>query len=209
MLRLWRNSATVSKLNSALASLLRGIWLIMGRGKATRMAIVVFLLILTVVPIVLVTTGFDVEKLATYGYAGVLIATFLSSTTILFPAPGVVVEVVTAALLNPALVAPLAAVGGSLGEFTGYLAGYGGRAAIGERYGERYRKADSWMKRHGSLTLFFLAFLPVVPFDLAGIAAGALRFPYWKFQLACFAGRLPRAFIECYLAWWILPRFLH
>jgi len=181
----------------------------MGRGKATRMAIVVFLLILTVVPIVLVTTGFDVKKLATYGYAGVLIATFLSSTTILFPAPGVVVEVVTAALLNPALVALLAALGGSLGEFTGYLAGYGGREAMGERYGEKYRKAEGWMKRHGTLTLCFLAFIPVVPFDLAGIAAGALRFPYWKFQLACFIGRLPRSFIECYLGWWILPRFLH
>jgi len=209
LLRLWRNSATVSKLNSALASLLRDMSLIMGRGKMARAIIVFSVLVLIVIPIVLVTRGFDMESIATYGYAGVFVATFISSTTIIFPAPGVVVQVIAAALLNPAWVALVAAVGGSLGEFTGYLAGYGGRAAIGERYGERYRKAETWMKRHGSVTLAVFAFTPFLLFDLAGIAAGALRFPFWKFQLACFAGRLPRAFIECYLGWWILPRFLH
>ena len=45
--------------------------------------------------------------------------------------------------------------------------------------------------------------------DLAGIAAGALRFPFRKFLLACFAGRLPRSFIEAYLGWWILPHLFH
>lgn len=65
------------------------------------------------------------------------------------------------------------------------------------------------MKQHGSVTLALFAFMPFLLFDLPGIAAGALRFPFWKFLLACFAGRLPRSFIESYLGWWILPRFLH
>ena len=30
--------------------------------------------------------------------------------------------------------------------------------------------------------------VPLV-FDLAGIAAGVLRFPFWKFLLACWLGR--------------------
>ena len=96
----------------------------------------------------LVTRGFDLERVAAYGYAGVFVATFLSSTTIIFPAPGVVVVVVAAACLNPALVALLAAVGGSLGEFTGYLAGYWGKIAIGDTYGGRYLKIENWMQRH-------------------------------------------------------------
>ena len=209
MFRLWPNSETVSKLNTTLASLIRDAWLMMGRGKVTRVVILVSLLVLVVVPVVLVTTGFDIDRVATYGYAGVFIASFLASTTIIFPAPGVAVVVVAAALFHPAWVAVVAAVGGSLGEFTGYLAGYGGRIAIGERYGGRYQKAEGWMKRQGTVTLALFAFLPFLLFDLVGIAAGALRFPFWKFLLACFVGRLPRSFIEAYLGWWILPRFLH
>jgi len=180
----------------------------MGRGKVTRVVILVSILILVVVPIVLVTLGFDVESIAEIGYAGVFVASFLASTTIIFPVPGVAVVVVAAVLFHPAWVAVVAAVGGSLGEFTAYLAGYGGRIAIGEKYGERYQKAEGWMKRHGFLTLATFAFLPFLLFDLAGIAAGALRYPFWKFLLACFAGRLPRSFIESYLGWWILPQFL-
>jgi len=157
----------------------------------------------------LVTRGFDLERVAVYGYAGVFVATFLSSTTIIFPTPGVVVVVLAAAYLNPAFVALVAAVGASLGEFTGYLAGYWGKIVIGDKYGGRYLKAENWMKRHGSITLFLFAFFPFMIFDFAGIAAGALRFPFRKFLLACFAGRLPRCFIEAYLGWWILPHFMH
>ena len=208
MFRLWPNSETVSKLNTTLANLFRSTWLMMGRGKVTRWLILVSTLVLVVVPIVVVVKGFDIERIAAYGYAGVFLASFLASTTIIFPAPGIAVVVVAAALLHPAWVAVVAAVGGTLGEFTGYLAGYGGRIAIGEKYGERYERAERWMKRHGSLTLATFAFMPFLVFDFAGIAAGALRFPFWKFQLACFAGRLPRSFYECYLGWLILPHFL-
>ena len=199
-----RNAFRISQTKS-----LRNTWLMMGQGNVTRVVILVCLLLLTVVPIVLVTRGFDLERVAAYGYAGVFVATFLSSTTIIFPAPGVVVVVVAAACLHPALVALLAAVGGSLGEFTGYLAGYWGKIAIGDRYGGRYLKIENWMQRHGSITLFLFALFPFMVFDLAGIAAGALRFPFRKFLLACFAGRLPRSFIEAYLGWWILPHLFH
>ncbi len=195
-------------MNTTLANFFRNTWLMMGQGKVMRVVILVSTLALVVVPIVLVTKGFDVESIAEIGYAGVFLATFLASTTIIFPSPGIAVVVVAAALFNPAWVALVAAVGGSLGEFTGYLAGYGGRIAIGERYGKRYQQAERWMERHGFLTLATFAFMPFLLFDLAGIAAGALRFPFWKFLLACFAGRLPRSFIESYLGWWILPQFL-
>ena len=209
MLRLWRKSETVTKLNTTVARVLRDTWLMMGVGKAMRVFILVSLLILVVVPVVLVTVGFDIDRVATFGYAGVFLASFLASTTIIFPAPGIAVVLVAAALFHPAWVALVAAVGGTLGEFTGYLAGYGGRVAIGERYGERHKRAERWMERHGSITLAVFAFMPFLIFDLAGIAAGALRFPFWKFLLACFAGRVPRSFYESYLGWWILPRFLH
>ena len=207
--RPWCNSIAVPKLKNMLPKSLRDTWLMMGQGNVTRVVILVFLLLLTVAPIVLVTRGFDLERVAIYGYVGVFVAAFASSTTIIFPTPGIAVAVVAAAYLNPALVALVAAVGATLGEFTGYLAGYWGKIAIGDKYGGRYLKAEDWMKRHGNLTLFLFAFLPFLVFDFTGIAAGALRFPFRKFLLACFAGRLPRSFIEAYLGWWILPHFMH
>jgi membrane protein YqaA with SNARE-associated domain len=38
------------------------------------------------------------------------------------------------------------------------------------------------------MTIFFLSAAPLF-FDLAGIAAGALRFPIWKYFIACWLGR--------------------
>ena len=38
------------------------------------------------------------------------------------------------------------------------------------------------------MTIFVFSLVPFF-FDLAGIAAGALRFPFWKFLLVCWLGR--------------------
>ncbi len=40
----------------------------------------------------------------------------------------------------------------------------------------------------GAIAIFFFSLVPLV-FDLAGIVAGALRVPLWKFLLACWLGR--------------------
>ena len=49
--------------------------------------------------------------------------------------------------------------------------------------------AQRWMKQWGSLAVFLFALVPVLPLDLAGIAAGMVRFKIWKFLVACFAGK--------------------
>lgn len=51
-----------------------------------------------------------------------------------------------------------------------------------------YARLESWLKNWGATTIFFLSVFPLF-FDLAGIAAGVLRFPIWKFLLACWLGR--------------------
>ena len=55
------------------------------------------------------------------------------------------------------------------------------------------------MKRHGGWAIFLFALFPFLIFDFVGIAAGMLRYPVRKFILYCWLGRLPRAFIECYV----------
>lgn len=208
MFRLWQDLRSILKWNSFSGRLLDEARLLMW-GSWVRRGILIFcLLCLLAIPIVLVTRGLDLESIAAYGYVGVFLGTFLSSTTVIFPAPGVVVVVLAAAMFNPAWVALVATLGAGLGEFTSYLVGYGGRIAIGQEHSKRYNRAEDWMRRHGSVTIFVFALVPFLIFDLVGIAAGTLRFPFWKFLLATLAGRLPGTFVVAYLGWWILPRFL-
>ena len=77
-------------------------------------------------------------------------------------------------------------LGAAIGETTGYIAGYSGRAIITRR--KMYLQVEGWVGRWGSIVIFLFALLPLV-FDLAGIAAGVLRFPFWKFFLICWLGR--------------------
>jgi len=142
----------------------------------------------------------QLEFLENYGYLGAFLASLIATTSIIFPIPGfVIVGAIAAATANWPLVALASAVGNGLGETTSYIAGYGGSAIIHPQRSRFYQRAEDWMKRHGSLTVFIFALTPL-PFDVVGIAAGALHFPLWKVILAVIAGRLPLTMAGCYLA---------
>lgn len=136
-----------------------------------------------------------------YGYLGAFLVALITSISVIFPIPGIVLVLAIAANpdLNWALVALAAAIGGGLGETSAYLAGYGGAVVISPGQSKWYGRAEKWMKSYGSATIFTFS-LTWLPFDIVGIAAGALRFPFWKFLMATLAGRLLRTLLEVYLA---------
>ena len=142
-------------------------------------------------------------ELAKYGYLGVFLLTLICSATIFFPTPGFII--VFAMVVSPAfswpLVALAAGVGGGLGESSAYIAGYGGNVIIVPEQWKRYRRAEDWTRHYGGIAIFVFSLAPFLPFDLAGIVAGAMRYPFWKFLLATLAGRLVRSFSECYLVY--------
>jgi membrane protein DedA with SNARE-associated domain len=45
------------------------------------------------------------------------------------------------------------------------------------------------------LTIFVLAVIPNPLFDLGGLAAGALRFPAWKFLTSCLTGKVIKSIV--------------
>lgn len=141
------------------------------------------------------------EDYSNHAYLVVFLLTLVGSATIFLPAPnmGIVILLISLLDLNPGWVAVVAAIGGSLGEISGYIAGYLGRAVIAPEHTERYQTAEKWMHRYGGWGIAVFAFCPFLIFDLAGIAGGALKYPVGRFLLFCFIGRLPRSFIECYL----------
>ncbi len=134
-----------------------------------------------------------VAQFASYGYLGLFVVSVVGNATILLPVPSLAATFVAGSILNPWLVALVSAVGMSIGELSGYLAGFGGTAIIESASRDKYRRLEDWMRRHGFLTIFVLGIIPNPLFDLAGVAAGILHFPLWYFLLACFLGKLVKA----------------
>ncbi len=126
--------------------------------------------------------------MAAYGYPGIFVVSLLANATVLLPAPGVAFVFAMGSLFNPALVAIVAGVGATIGELSGYLAGYGSEAAV-QRL-DVYTRIRDWMKRYGTWAVLALAIIPNPFFDLAGIAAGALKMPLWRFFGPCLAGKI-------------------
>jgi len=147
-----------------------------------------------------------VANLAGYGYLGAFLISLLSSATIILPVPGIAVIFALGATYDPYLVGLAAGAGSALGELSGYMAGYSGQGVL--RKSKTYLRMEHWMRRRGSLVIFVLAFVPNPIFDLAGAAAGILRYPVWKFLLFCFLGKTPRSILIAFAGAWALEGVL-
>ncbi len=149
----------------------------------------------------------SVEGLATTAYLVVFITTLVSNASIIVPVPIFVAVMLTAASKwNPVIVALVASSAGTLGEITGYYAGYLGKKIIVSEATPGYERLVGWMKRHGPWGIFLLSLQPILPFDVAGLLAGASKLPLWKFLLPCWAGKFPKYLVGCLLGVEVLHR---
>ena len=137
-----------------------------------------------------------VGELRNLGYAGIFIISLISSATIFVPLPGFAVVFAMGAFLNPVLVGLAAGIGSGLGEITGYLAGFAGHDAMMRT--PVFRQHKGGIEKYGPLAIFALAFVPNPAFDVAGMAAGAIKMPLWKFVLATIAGKTLRFILLAY-----------
>jgi uncharacterized membrane protein YdjX (TVP38/TMEM64 family) len=166
--------------------------LLIGRLEYALLAAV--LLLITALAFTFFYFDVDIARLTTYGYIGVFAVGFISAASIVLPMPGAAAMVGAGAVLDPILGVPapivVGIVGGiaeALGEITGYAAGFGGRAVIHDR--SFYPAIESWMRRRGFITMFGLSAFPNPFFDIAGVAAGAVRMPLARFFLSVWAGK--------------------
>jgi membrane protein YqaA with SNARE-associated domain len=137
------------------------------------------------------------EQLEGYGYPGIFLLSLLSNATLVLPAPGIAITFAMGAVFNPIFVGLAAGSGAALGELTGYLAGFSGRAVV-ER-SNVYLRLEQLTSRYGPWTILALAALPNPVFDLAGVAAGALRMPVTTFLLWAWLGKLIKMVAAAYL----------
>lgn len=164
-------------------------------GKRNRLKgrIVPLLTLLLVLAVMVVIFCFfrnypeEVARLEGYGYLGAFLISLIFNATVILPAGNILVLAALGATLPSAVLVGLAGgAGATIGELTGYIAGYSGQAMVQRQ--KAYARIEHWVKRWGALTIFILSVVPFF-FDLAGIAAGVVRFPLWKFLIACWLGR--------------------
>jgi membrane protein YqaA with SNARE-associated domain len=131
----------------------------------------------------------EARALAIYGYPGVFLLAMLANATVLLPAPGVMFVFAMGSVLNPIGVALAAGAGAALGELSGYLAGFSGQG-VAER-ADLYNKVLAWMTANRRLTYLLIVVMAAIPnpfFDIAGIAAGALKIPIHQFVFFTWIG---------------------
>jgi uncharacterized membrane protein YdjX (TVP38/TMEM64 family) len=127
------------------------------------------------------------EELQGYGYAGVFVISVFLNATIIIPVSAMaVVSSMGGILPLPWVVGIVGGIGAGIGEMTAYVAGRAGRGLLAKS--NIYTRVEKWVTRWGWIAVFILSIFPLV-FDIVGIIAGAMRMPWWRFFLACWAGR--------------------
>ncbi|MBA7507724.1 hypothetical protein ES706_06444 [subsurface metagenome] len=140
-----------------------------------------------------------------YAYSVIFGVTLLFNASIMVPTHLHVPLMITAAAYwNPIIVVLVASIGGTLGEMTGYYAGYLGKRIVVTKDMPGYNRFVDWINRYGLLAIFLFSLQPILPFDIAGLTAGASRLPLWKFLLPCWAGRFLKYLVFCYFGSWLL-----
>ena len=174
---------------------------------STRLAVTRILALLFVIALsVFIFINRDqAVKLASYGYIGIFVLSFLAYATVFLPAPGVAVVFAFGAVYNPFILAVVAGTGAALGEFVGYLAGYSGQG-LAEKT-KIYERLEGWMRKNGFLTVFVMSAIPNPVFDMAGVIAGVLKMPVVKFLTACWFGEVIKMLIFSFAGSAVINRF--
>jgi len=139
----------------------------------------------------LIAEGFQdwMEQFAyQYGYFGVFLISLIGSLSIVFPVPYALIIYLLGTLLDPILIAIAGGTGSALGEISGYVLGYFGRAVISE---ERRKKMDFMLRifnSYGPPAIFIFALTPL-PDDLLFIPLGIMRYNFVKAFIPAVLGK--------------------
>jgi len=132
--------------------------------------------------------GWMADLVTNYGYAGAFLISIFGNFTIFFPVPFTITIYAFGATLNPLLLGLVCGVGSTIGEFSAYLVGVGGRKVIEGRYEDRLNSAKRLIQRYGAMIIFLFALLPL-PDDIILIPLGVLRYDLKKALGAMFLGK--------------------
>jgi membrane protein DedA with SNARE-associated domain len=129
------------------------------------------------------------QLVSTYGYFGAFIISLFGNFTVFFPVPFAITIYAFGATLNPLALGLVCGFGSTIGEFSAYIIGRGGRRIIENSYGKRLDTAKLLIQRYGMMIIFIFAVLPL-PDDLILIPMGMLRYSLKKAITAMLIGKI-------------------
>ena len=140
------------------------------------------------------------ESFATqYGYLGIFLISFLGATSVFIPIPTSVVIFTLGAsqTFDPLWIAVAAGTGSTIGEFSGYLIGFGGRRVIGEKYKKKMDFLTKLFKKFGPIVIFVFSLTPL-PDDLLFIPLGIMRYSLLQAFIPALLGKFVSNLIIAY-----------
>jgi membrane protein YqaA with SNARE-associated domain len=132
-----------------------------------------------------------------YGYFGIFLLSLIGALSIFFPIPYTVVIFTLGQSFEPVWIAVAAGLGSAVGEFSGYLLGFGGRKAISERYKKKMNFLVKLFNKFGLVVIFLFALTPL-PDDLLFIPLGVMRYSIIRMFVPALIGKFCMNLIVAY-----------
>ena len=117
-----------------------------------------------------------------YGYFGVFAISLVGAVSVFLPVPDSLtvftisgLKVGGAWVYEPVFIAAVAGVGSAIGEFSGYLLGFGGKRLITGRYKKNVDFVVRVFNKFGSVAIFIFALTPL-PDDMIFIPLGVMHY---------------------------------
>jgi len=167
-----------------------------------RILALAFVIVLSVV---LFINRDHVKDLEGFGYPGIFLASMLANASLVLPVPGVLITTAMGAVFNPIGVAVSAGLGATVGELSGYLAGFSGQRVM--QKAAFFKRLENWMRKYGEITILVMAFVPNPLFDVAGVMAGGLKMPVARFMIFCAIGKTLKMLLFAYGGFLLGSRF--
>jgi uncharacterized membrane protein YdjX (TVP38/TMEM64 family) len=167
-----------------------------------------------------------IAQLESQGYLGLFIISLFAGSPIPIPTPSMILTFTLGSILSPFLVGLVSGFGNGVGNALVYWAGRGGLAFFqslnfGTTAGGpsksrwdrflrkfRFQRLRDFVKRRVLLAVFLLSIYPnpfVTPLILG---MGATKYSFWKFFLACWAGKTTQAMILSFVGYFGLRSLL-
>ena len=149
-----------------------------------------------------------IQSAKQYGYVGVFFISIFAGGTIFVPVPGLLVVFTMGSILHPAIVGAAAGLGEAIGSMTVYLTGYGGHGTLKTYSPGIAAKFESWINRHGGISIFLMSSIINPLFYPFTIIAGMLRFGLIKFFFLCWGGKTLKNCVVAYVGYFGLGSIL-
>lgn len=134
-----------------------------------------------------------------YGYFGIFAMSLFGALSIFFPIPYTIVIFTLGGVpsFEPVWIAVAAGIGSAVGEFSGYLIGFGGRKVISGKYRKRMDLLTKIFKKFGPIVIFLFALTPL-PDDLLFIPLGVMRYGVIRAFIPALIGKFTMNLIVAY-----------